>query len=116
MKRLVLAAVVTSVLSANASAQETDPVQQGQIKFASCAKPQYPAAALGERRSGVVKAMFKVARDGTVSGTRIAQSSGHRDLDQAVQEALSKCTFTPTMVDGQPKEDWIPVQYVWTLD
>lgn len=117
MKCLFLAALVTSVLSSNAlSADATTATRQGKIKFDSCTKPAYPEGALQERRTGTVKLMFNVKPDGSVAETKVAQSSGHRDLDDAVRVALVKCSFEPTRVDGEAKEDWIPVTYVWTLN
>ena len=117
MKRLFMAALVTSVLSANALAVDAAPAtRQGSIMFTSCAKPDYPEAALREKRTGTVKLMFKVKVDGSVAETSLAQSSGHPDLDEAVRVALVKCSFEPTRIDGQRQEDWIPVMYVWTLD
>lgn len=114
MKCLVLAALVTSVLSTTAAtAAEESPNRQGTIQFNSCAKPEYPAAALAEARTGVVHLMFKVSDSGKVEESRIAKSSGHRDLDTAAREAISKCAFNPTLIDGKAIEDWIHIQYVW---
>jgi TonB family protein len=102
MKRLLLAALVTSVLSLNAHA--------GKLNFDTCKKPNYPEAAQKENRTGTVNAMFKVSAKGTVTEAKIAKSSGHRDLDRAVLDAISKCTF-----NDATEGEWVPFQYVWTL-
>lgn len=57
---------------------------------------------------------FLIGRDGSVRDSKILASSGHPALDSSAAAALSSCRFK--LAGGQqPEEQWLPVQYVWTL-
>lgn len=86
------------------------------IDFSTCATPEYPKAAQRNEHTGTVDLEFLVRSDGTIAATLIKSSSGHLELDQAAQDALSKCRFK-LQAPVPPKEDiWQPVRYVWTLE
>jgi protein TonB len=84
--------------------------------FNTCARPEYPRSSQRNEETGTTTLQFLIGTDGGVKESKLQKSSGFRDLDRAAQAALSKCRFKPAVVDGQPKEGWTAVQYVWTLE
>jgi periplasmic protein TonB len=82
----------------------------------ACAKPDYPAAAARAGDTGTVQLALLIGPDGRVSESKIARSSGSRDLDRAAQSALSLCQFKPAMQNGVAQAAWGKIAYVWTLD
>jgi D-alanyl-D-alanine endopeptidase (penicillin-binding protein 7) len=83
--------------------------------FASCAKPHYPTESLRSEHTGTVTLNFKISADGKVEDSNIMKSSGHRLLDEAAREGISKCQFRPATQGGKPVPAWMHMQYVWTL-
>ena len=59
---------------------------------------------------------FLIGVDGRMVDSKIAKTSGFRDLDRAAQSAIGKCRFKPAMNNGQPEQAWVSVEYVWSLD
>jgi len=84
------------------------------VKFNSCAKPVYPAAALAAKVEGTVTLGMLVKADGKVREALVRQTSGNGSLDEAARAAIAKCSFQPGTVNGAPKEQWTEVKYVWT--
>lgn len=80
----------------------------------TCAMPVKPAAAQAEHRSGAVMLAILIGADGTVQKTRIVQSSGHADLDEATRAGFARCTFKPGKVDGVPTAAWQMIKYIWS--
>jgi D-alanyl-D-alanine endopeptidase (penicillin-binding protein 7) len=83
--------------------------------FRSCAKPLWPRDDLRAGHTGTVTLGFLVDPEGRVAGSRIAKSSGHPALDLAAQDGIEKCRFKPATRDGKPVQEWMKMQYVWTL-
>lgn len=69
-------------------------------KVAAKVKPHivYPDAVAGNPRAEVE---VRAAPDGTITGTRLIQSSGNRAWDEAVLRALQKTETLPRDVDGR---------------
>ena len=84
--------------------------------FSTCAKPEYPKSSQRNEEEGVSTISFLIGVDGRMVDSKIAKSSGSRDLDRAAQSAIGKCRFKPAMNNGQPEQAWVQVQYVWSLD
>jgi protein TonB len=84
--------------------------------FSTCAKPEYPKASARNEEEGKSVIQFLIGVDGRMVESKIAKSSGSRDLDRAAQAAIGKCRFKPAMVNGQPEQAWTSVEYVWSLD
>jgi protein TonB len=118
--RTLTATVGLLVLAGTAQAQtqiQTTTLVPPQLVPASrCAKPAYPIDALRAEAAGVVTMRFLIGADGAVLDTKLVKSSGNASLDQAAIDALSKCRFKPTTVDGKLVEHWQEVKYTWTLD
>jgi D-alanyl-D-alanine endopeptidase (penicillin-binding protein 7) len=84
--------------------------------FRSCSKPEWPTEDLRAEHQGAVNLEFFVSEEGKPLDARVRRSSGYRALDEAARIAISKCTFKPATVDGQPVQEWMRMQYVWTLE
>ena len=83
--------------------------------FKSCAKPVWPADSLKNENQGTVTLSFLVGADGKVKDSAIKKSSGFAPLDEAARVGIAKCRFKAATVAGRPVEDWMMMQYVWTL-
>lgn len=81
-----------------------------------CEKPEYPKASLRRNEQGAVVLNFLIGADGLVHDSAIATSSGFPLLDNAARVSLSKCKFKPALQDGKPTQQWVKVQYVWTIE
>ncbi len=68
-------------------------------------------------QTGVSILQFLIGPGGNVLSSRIAASSGHASLDDAAERALGRCKFRPAIgSDGNPKEAWTSIRYVWQLN
>lgn len=83
---------------------------------AACVKPVWPKESLRRDEQGKVVINFLVDWDGKVLEARVRKSSGFPLLDQAAQQAVERCRFSPYYVDGKPVQAWQNLQYVWTLE
>jgi len=81
-----------------------------------CPKPVYPKSSARNEETGTVTLRFTVAPTGRMIDSRLAGSSGFRDLDRAAYGALSRCRFRPASIDGVPVQMTMYVQYVWRLE
>ena len=82
-----------------------------------CAAPQYPEDAEDMEQTGTSVVQFLIGTNGSVEQSRVANSSGHSELDQAALQALGQCKFKPAIgADGQPQEAWTSIRYIWTLN
>ncbi len=84
--------------------------------FSTCANPEYPKGSLRNEETGTVTLSYLIGVDGGVKESKVVKSSGSRDLDKAALTSIGKCRFKPGMTDGVPKEAWMQMQYVWTLE
>ncbi|NJL24728.1 MAG: energy transducer TonB [Calothrix sp. SM1_5_4] len=57
--------------------------------------PIYPLSARKEKRTGDLELVYRVTREGKVDEIQVAKSSGHKDLDLAAVNAISKFKFFP---------------------
>ena len=75
--------------------------------------PSYPALARRRGWEGTATLSLDVAADGSVSAVRVADSSGHRLLDESAEEAAWTWTFAPALRDGKPEASRVtmPVTY-----
>lgn len=103
------AAASSNSVSANTSTQAT-------LVGGSCAKPEYPLASRRMEEEGTVTLRFRVEATGQVSQSDVQQSSGFRRLDEAARLALSRCHFTPALVQGQATASWASIRYTWRLE
>ena len=97
------------------TAAPSDVTRRAMLDFATCRKPRYPQADIAAGHEGEVTMDFLVDATGTVTASKILQSSGYASLDEAARGVLHQCHFRPALRHGQPVSAWAPVKYVWTL-
>ena len=82
----------------------------------SCEKPDYPSASKRLMEEGTVQLRFLVGVDGKVIESVVEKSSGFRRLDEAARDGLSKCTFKPSVKEGQIVQGLTRMRYTWMLE
>src|SRR5450830_1083828 len=101
---------------ATAAATPAAPVHTRALAdFSSCVKPMYPKESLRNENTGTVTLGFLVDEQGKVIDSAVRKSSGFLPLDETARTAISKCSFKPATTDGKPVQEWMQMQYVWTL-
>jgi len=111
--RLLLCAIALSPMLAAASPDAV--TQPGAPDYSTCAKPDYPKAALRGGQEGTVKLEFLVGADGTAKSAAVAATSSHPLLDSAALEGIRRCRFKPGTRDGKAVESKVNVIYEWSL-
>jgi len=86
----------------------------GQDYQAQNPRPPYPALSKRWGEQGQVRVRVWVSADGRASQGGIAQSSGHRRLDEAALNTVLRWRFSPGMVNGLEQPMWVevPVEFV----
>ncbi|MGA3403263.1 MAG: TonB family protein [Acetobacteraceae bacterium] len=79
-------------------------------------KPSYPNEAVFRGEQGAVVLLIHVSPEGLVSGVDVVQSSGFAALDRAARDAVLTWHFLPSVKDGQPVPDEVPLRFVFALD
>jgi protein TonB len=70
-------------------------------------QPDYPQASRQRGEEGTVWLRLHVAASGAVTQVDIAQSPGHRPLEEAARRAALQWRFRPAMRDGVPVDSTI---------
>jgi periplasmic protein TonB len=78
-------------------------------------KPSYPVSAAWRGEQGAVILMIHVAPDGLVTSVDVVRSSGFAALDSAARDAVLTWHFLPSVKDGQPVPDDVPIRFVFAL-
>jgi len=78
-------------------------------------KPDYPRASRLNEEQGTVTLNLSVDANGETSNLRIVRSSGFKNLDRATLNAISGCSFRPTVVDGKAYPSERGMVFVWKL-
>lgn len=74
----------------------------------------YPSSARWRRAEGVAMLRFSIRRDGTISAWRVERSSGHADLDEAVERMIRRASplpAPPANLPGDPVEWVVPIRF-----
>lgn len=72
-----------------------------QLEYKLAPAPTYPRRALQQRLTGTVLLEVLVGTDGRPLEVKVAQGSGHRELDEAARaQVLKRWSFQPAMKDG----------------
>jgi TonB family protein len=79
-------------------------------------RDDYPFFARIFGREGTTELSFTVAADGTVSGIKVASSSGSGGLDDAAKECVAKWHYRPAIKDNQLVDAPMTVKVNWNLD
>lgn len=73
-----------------------------QVNESANPRPVYPELARKRGQEGIVRVRCQVNDIGIVTGISLAQSSGHKLLDDAALKAVRKWRFKPALYNGQP--------------
>ncbi len=79
-------------------------------------RDDYPFFARIFGDEGTTELSFTVAADGTVSGVKVAKSSGSDRLDDAAKECVGRWHYRPAIKDDQLADAPMTVKVNWTLD
>lgn len=85
-----------------------------QLEYRLAPAPTYPKRALQQRLTGTVLLQVLVGVDGRPLEVIVAQSSGHRDLDEAARaQVLKRWSFQPATRDGQAVQaiGMVPIEF-----
>jgi protein TonB len=124
-------AVASPVLTENATEQAVEstiidtgpaldiaPVATGpapmQLQYRSAPAPTYPRMAKQRGLTGTVLLQVLVGIDGRPLDVTVAQSSGHRELDEAARaQVLKRWSFQPATRDGQAVQaiGMVPIEF-----
>lgn len=76
----------------------------------------YPFFARIFGQEGTTELAFEVLADGTVSGVKVAKTSGSDRLDDAAVDCVAKWHYRPAVKDGQLIDTPMTVKVAWNLD
>ncbi len=85
-----------------------------QLEYQLVPAPTYPRRALQQRLTGTVLLEVLVGLDGRPLEVKVAQSSGHRELDEAARaQVLKRWSFQPATKNGQAVQaiGMVPIQF-----
>ena len=85
-----------------------------QLEYRLAPAPTYPKRALQQRLTGTVLLQVLVGIDGRPLEVTVAQSSGHRDLDEAARaQVLRRWSFQPATRNGQAVQaiGMVPIEF-----
>ena len=85
-----------------------------QLEYRSAPAPVYPRMAKQRGLTGTVLLQVLVGIDGRPLDVTVAQSSGHRELDDAARaQVLKRWSFQPAMKDGQAVQaiGMVPIEF-----
>ncbi len=94
---------------------EAQRVLPAQAFLKNCSQAAYPKSALQNGKEGLTVALLTIAKDGTVSQLKIAKSAGDIELDNAARRQIKSCEFFPPLVDGEPAEVTVRLDFSWKL-
>ena len=75
------------------SRNSTNPGASGRLGCRTCSKPKYPESARKRRLEGKAEIKVDVDSKGNVTNVRLAQTSGHSELDKAAVEQARNWKF-----------------------
>ena len=97
------------------------PVVQRISQAPSLSKPEncnddYPFLSRVFGQEGTTELAFTVLADGTVSGVKVATSSGYDRLDDAAVDCVSQWHYRPALKDNALVDAPMTVKVVWNLE
>ncbi|WP_186457243.1 energy transducer TonB [Nitrospirillum amazonense] len=118
---LIFPLPLLTVACASTSQPALDPKTPPKLDAASFARfpPQYPMAAIRLKEEGVVAIAVLCETDGHVTDGQVAVSSGHPQLDMAVEHAARstrwRCKPALNLATQQPFAAWDVIRYRFQL-
>ena len=110
--------MVSALLYSQAEAKPVMPIvptQEPAILNLNFCRPVYPRESMRRGEQGTVQLEFTIGVNGRLVGSRIAKSSGFRELDMAALNALIHCSFAPAYLDNKPVQALFTMEYQWVL-
>lgn len=106
---MLTALIVASTASAeDVQTTPTPPDECGQERH-------YPPMAIRLGHEGTTILAFRIGVDGLLTDIRVAQSSGHQELDDAAVAGARCWRYKPAMKDGKPIEAPWQASVKWQL-
>ncbi|HEX8654064.1 MAG TPA: energy transducer TonB [Allosphingosinicella sp.] len=114
---IVVALFTSSVALLAQSASERSMARPAVQRSGRISNQDYPAAALRDQAEGVSLLRLRVREDGRVTTCELAESSGHRALDNtACSLAQRRFRFNPAVdAAGRPTAGWQTIAVSWVL-
>jgi len=92
------------------------PADRIDVSYAARSPPEYPSAAIGEKKEGRVLLRVQVGSDGSASKVEIEKSSGDARLDESARAKVADWRFNPARDRGKPVESWVLVPVTFSLN
>lgn len=99
-----------------AVSQEHETVSMATPLYKSNPLPKYPASARRRGFEGTVEISVLVSEKGTVTKFELAESSGHKSLDQQALETVKQWRFEPGRKNGKTKAMWVKIPITFKLE
>jgi len=115
LKTVLAAAACAATLISLAPAARGDVTYYTPPKFKHKVLPIYPDSARAAHETGTVVLQVLVDAHGTPKMFKIAKSSGHKDLDDAVMAAAKASTYSPALRGSTPTLGFYDVTYKFNL-
>jgi periplasmic protein TonB len=78
--------------------------------------PVYPPEAFRKRIEGTVVIYAEVLPSGASGQVQVAQSSGHRILDDEAVATIKKWRFTPGTQNGRTTTQWVQIPITFRIE
>ncbi len=85
------------------------------VEYLRPLKPLYPSISRRLREEGLVVLLVLVDESGHASRIEVRDSSGHRRLDRAAQDAVENALFKPYVEDGIARAAFVLIPVEFTL-
>jgi TonB family protein len=112
VRTLTCTALLLTVTAASPSFADTNDTR-ARVDLSKSHTVVYPQGFETSDEQGVVTLDVAVGTDGLVSRVRVAQTSGHKDLDLAATESALNWSFIPAMRGGEISSDEIMLRVVY---
>lgn len=94
---------------------EVKPEMRNRAEFARLLERNYPPMLKDAGIGGRTVLWVFIDEDGQVENTRVQESSGHEELDQAAMDVITQAQFSPALNRDQRVPVWIAIPVNWTV-
>jgi TonB family protein len=113
VRTLTCTALLLTITAASPSFADTSGDTRARVDLSKSHTVVYPQGFEASDEQGVVTLDVAIGTDGMVSRVRVAQTSGHQDLDLAATESALNWRFIPAMRGGEISSDEIMLRVVY---